>query len=102
MIAKSELAAMRNAKVSGHLSQYAPVWIVEETYDLVDHQLTFHAVFQHNLYSWVKRRYLYDGQNDVLYHKGQISLTEDAAMPIIANAPDFNTTVADTPNAYGG
>jgi hypothetical protein len=102
MIAKSELAALRDAKVRGHLNQYAPVWIVEETYDLVDHQLTFHAIFQHNLYSWVKRRYLYDGQNDVLYHKGQISLSEDIALPIIEKQPSFDANAANIPNSYGG
>lgn len=102
MISKNDLAKLRDAKVHQHLLQYAPVWFAEETYNLVDHQLTFHAIFQHNLYGWVKRRYLYDGANDVLYHKGQVNIDDEAVMKIIEAEPAINATVTNIPNAYGG
>lgn len=99
---EAEIRALRDAKAKPHLSQYAPVWVIEEKLIPEDSALQFHAVFQHVLYGWVKRRYLYDGFNDTLYHKGQLSLSEDEAVEIQEEDPYIAPTVADIPNAYGG
>lgn len=100
---KKELLALRDVKVHEHLKQYAPVWFVDETFNLPDRQMTFHAVFRHSLYGWVKRRYLYDGANDVLYHKGQVTITLEETLDLQEKyEPNINVTVPDTPNAYGG
>ena len=96
------LKDQRDAKAIPHLSQYAPVWIVDEKVIEEDQALQFNVVFQHNLYGWVNRRYRYDGFNDVLYHKGQTLISEDAALDIQAQTPYIVAQVSDIPNAYGG
>lgn len=93
---------LRDEKVKSHLSQYAPVWATEEKFIPEDDSLQFSAIFEHNLYGWVNRRYRYDGFNDVLYHKGQIQLSEEEALEIQQQEPYLLPTIADIPNAYGG
>ncbi len=102
MITKKEMLAGRDEKAKTHLIQYAPVWIVEETFNLPDQQMIFHAVFQHNRYGWVKRRYLYDGATDVLYHKGQVMVSDEELIALQETEPKFSAVVNDIPNAYGG
>ncbi len=102
MDAKPELLHNRDLKTKPHVEQYAPCWLTDEKIIIAEEAVQFHIVFQHNLYGWVSRRYRYDGFNDVLYHKGQTQLEEDAALDIIDNDPYVDAVVADTPNAYGG
>ncbi len=99
---KAELLIKRDQKAIPHLQQYAPVWIVDEVIIEEEDAVQFNVVFRHNLYQWVNRRYRYDGFNDVLYHKGQQVIAEDDATELQVNEPYISTTVADTPNAYGG
>lgn len=100
---KAELLKKRDIKAKPHLSQYAPIWITDEKIIEEDETVQFHAVFHHNLYGWVSRRYRYDGFNDVLYHKGQTELAEDKAIELMeSEAPYINPIVSDIPNAYGG
>lgn len=96
------LREKRDMKALPHLNQYAPVWLTEEKLMMADEAIQFAVVFQHPLYGWVKRRYRYDGFNDVLYHKGQILVAEDDLVSIQASEPYVAVTVADTPNSYGG
>lgn len=99
---KQSVMQKRDVKAKPHLEQYAPVWIVDEKFIPEDEALQFESVFQHNQYGWVKRRYRYDGFNDVLYHKGQITLSENDVLNIVDKDPYLSATVADIPNAYGG
>ncbi|MCU0465218.1 MAG: hypothetical protein MUF38_11690 [Anaerolineae bacterium] len=92
----------RDQKVKPHLSQYAPVWIVEEKFLPSDEALLFEVVFQHSQYGWVKRRYLYDGFNDVLYHKGQVMASDELVLSLESRTPYIIPDIADIPNAYGG
>jgi hypothetical protein len=105
-IEKSDLATRlrndRDARAIPHLEQYAPVWIIDEQIIDKDEALQFHVVFFRHLYGWVNRRYRYDGFANVLYHKGQKTISEDEAVQIQEQEPYINPTVADLPNAYGG
>ena len=93
----------RDAKVKEHLTQYAPVWIINEFLVPEDSSVIFHVMFQHHLYGWVERRYKYDGFNNTLYHKGQTLIDEDDALDIIdEQEPYIEGAVSDTPNSYGG
>ncbi|NDJ61196.1 MAG: hypothetical protein GYB67_08735 [Chloroflexi bacterium] len=96
------LRAKRDAKTKPHLEQYAPVWLIDEKIIAEDEAVQFNAVFQHNQYGWVNRRYRFDGFNNVLYHKGQKQLREDDVLDLITQEPYIDTTAADIPNAYGG
>lgn len=102
MVTQEQLFKLRDAKSIPHLNQYAPVWIVDQKVILQDEAVQFDVVFQHNLYGWVRRRYRFDGFNDVLYHKGQTLLKEDDVLDVQENDPYISVTVADIPNAYGG
>ncbi len=102
MDANQELLQKRDAKVKPHLEQYAPVWIVDEKIFPEDEAVQFNVVFQHPLYGWVNRRYRYDGFNNVLYHKGQTIVDEDAVLEIVERDPYIEALVTDIPNAYGG
>ncbi len=96
------LLQKRDAKAKPHLEQYAPVWLVEQKVILDDEAVQFNVVFEHNRYGWVNRRYRFDGFNSVLYHKGQIILSEDEALNVQQKEPYISVVVADIPNAYGG
>ena len=97
-----DILKRRDAKVRLHLLQYAPVWLVDEKVIPREDAVQFNVVFQHNLYGWVNRRYRYDAFNDVLYHKGQTTLSEDEVISIQEKEPYINAEVMDIPNAYGG
>ncbi|MBZ0283311.1 MAG: hypothetical protein K8L97_21420 [Anaerolineae bacterium] len=99
---EQNLRTKRDAKAIPHLEQYAPVWILDEKYIKDDEALQFNVVFQHPQYGWVNRRYRYDGFNDVLYHKGQLTISEEVAIAIQEKEPYITATVANIPNAYGG
>ncbi len=92
----------RDARVLPHLEQYAPLWLVDQRLVSEDDAVIFNVVFQHHLYGWVDRRYKFDAFNDVLYHMGQNSLTEDEALELQESDPWISATVADIPNSYGG
>lgn len=102
MTLEQELRHKRDLKAKSHLDQYAPIWIISEKIILVDEALQFNVMFQHPEYGWVNRRYRYDGFNDVLYHKGQISMSETEVLPVQDSEPYIAVTVADIPNSYGG
>lgn len=102
MSAGNYILDRRDAKAIPHLEQYAPVWIVDETLIPEDESVQFNVVFQHHLYGWVNRRYRFDAFNDVLYHKGQNTVSLDEALEIQEKEPYIVPSVADMPNSYGG
>ena len=92
----------RDAKVIPHLEQYAPAWIVNEKLIPAEDSIQFNVVFRHPRYGWVNRRYRYDNFNNVLYHKGQKTISEEEAVEIQDSEPYLTATVTDIPNSYGG
>lgn len=99
---EESLKAKRDAKARVHLEQYAPIWIVDEQVLLEEEAIQFNVVFEHVTAGWINRRYRYDGFNNVLYHKGQTTVDEDAALEISLKEPYIDATTADIPNSYGG
>lgn len=97
-----DIRQKRDLKAKSHLEQYAPVWLIDEKLIPREDAVQFNVVFEHNRYGWVSRRYRYDAFNDVLYHKGQKTLTEDEVLAIQEQEPYINREFADIPNAYGG
>lgn len=102
MTTVDQLIERRDVKARPHLSQYAPVWILEEDIIAEDEAIQFHVLFQHNLHGWVNRRYRYDSFNDTLYHKGQTQMSEDEALDYMLESPYIAARVNDVPNSYGG
>lgn len=102
MIPENVILKKRDEKAKPHLEQYAPVWLVDQQIVPADDAVAFDVVFQHNLYGWVKRRYRFDAFNNVLYHKGQVVISEEEALRIQEGEPYVAVPVPDIPNAYGG
>lgn len=101
-LSQEALIRQRDLKIQDHLAQYAPVWLVDETILPEEDAQRFHVIFHHFSYGWVRRRYLYDGFNDTLYHKGQTLLNEEQALAFQTAEPYMGLADADVPNAYGG
>lgn len=94
------LYQLRDEKVKPHLKQYAPVWLTNEKLIPEDESVQFEIVFEHHLYGWVRRRYKYDGFNNVLYHKGQVQVS--TPVELFEEDPYIAPEIANTRNAYGG
>ena len=96
------LREKRDAKVKPHLEQYAPVWLVEETPILKDDAVLFNVIFYHPYYGWVNRRYRFDAFNNVLYHQGQITVSERDALELEEKRPYIAAETVNTVDSYGG
>lgn len=99
---QAALRAGRDEKARPHLNQYAPVWLVEEEYDLENSGLTFSVIFHHPRYRWIKRRYRYDGYSDVLYYFGQVLIPEEEALAVEGTEPYIPAEMVNTLDSYGG
>ncbi|HLA44222.1 MAG TPA: hypothetical protein VJZ27_12340 [Aggregatilineales bacterium] len=96
------MQANRDKKVHEHLSQYAPVWLVNEQAQYDTDALQFEVIFNHPRYGWVNRRYNFDSYNDVLYHKGQTLVSEEDTFELQNQDPYIPVDFANTVNSYGG
>ena len=96
------MRAKRDAKVKPHLEQYAPVWRGEETPLLKDDTLLFNVIFYHPYYGWVNRRYRFDAVNNVLYHQGQITVSETDALVLEEKKTYITAETINTVDSYGG
>jgi hypothetical protein len=96
------LREKRDTKVKPHLEQYAPVWLVEEKPVLKDDALLFNVIFYHPYYGWVNRRYRFDAFNNVLYHQGQITVSESDALALEEKKPYIAAETVNTVDSYGG
>ena len=93
---------LRDAKVRGHLDQYAPVWLVDDVPIVRDETLRFNVVFMHPRYGWVTRRYRYDAFNDVLYYHGQRRMDEEDALDLLDQEPYIAAATITPFESYGG
>lgn len=94
---------LRDAKAQSHLSQYAPVWLVDEVAKPQDDVIQFNVVFFHSYYGWVNRRYRFDAFNKVLYHQGQTVISEnDALFNLEEKTPYIPAETINTVDSYGG
>jgi hypothetical protein len=99
---QTPILAKRDTKAKPHLSQYAPVWLAEQQIVTDDEAVLFSVIFEHKDYGWVNRKYRYDGFNNVLYYRGQLSITEDKAVETQNQEPYIPALLTDIPNSYGG
>lgn len=99
----ARMRQLRDEKVKPHLSQYAPVWMVDEVVLPQDDVIQFNVVFYHSYYGWVNRRYRFDAFNKVLYHKGQNVISEDEALLNLEEKPPYiPAETINTVDSYGG
>ncbi|MEO8607632.1 MAG: hypothetical protein ABI690_07115 [Chloroflexota bacterium] len=99
---QTSILSKRDSKTKPHLSQYAPVWLEEQQIIPDDEAVLFNVIFEHKDYGWVNRKYRYDGFNNVLYYRGQLSISEEKAVAVQNQEPYIPTLLNDVPNSYGG
>jgi hypothetical protein len=97
-----QMRQLRDAKVRGHLEQYAPVWLVDDVPIARDEILRFDVVFLHPRYGWVKRRYRYDAFSDVLYYNGQRLMREEDVLDLLDQEPYISAETINPFESYGG
>jgi hypothetical protein len=97
-----EMKLARDEKVREHLLQYAPIWLVEDTPKPENDSLQFKVIFNHSMYGWVSRRYVYDSFTDVLNHRGQMQIDEAETIEVQAQEPYLEAPDSNNVLSYGG
>jgi hypothetical protein len=92
----------RDKKVRPHLEQYAPIWLAGENTITSDEAIQFNIIFQHKDHGWVNRKYYYDGFNNILYYRGQVTIPEQELPDLSKQEPYITTQTPDPTNSYGG
>lgn len=104
----AEISRNRDEKVRSHLAQYAPVWMIDDHIVAEHETATFNVLFRHpraglnESEAWVSRRYRYDSFNNVLHHRGQNIMDDDAVLEIIDKTPYLDNRGSNIANSYGG
>ena len=93
---------LRAQKAKPHLQQYAPVWLVDDNPVADDELVFFNVVFNHPRYGWVNRRYRFDAFDNVLYHSGQTTITEEKALEVEEQTPYVPAELINSVSSYGG
>ena len=84
---KAGLQARRNKKVSGVVRLARPAWIVDVKEYPESHTILFDLIFRPNPGGgWYRRRYEYDGEADVLHHRGEVTFPESDLRRLPAEA----------------
>ncbi len=72
-----ELRDQRDAKLTPVVRDFKPAWIDDVSVDLSRSELVFDLIFRPYVgRGWVRRRYRYDGQVDVLHYTGELDFPE--------------------------
>lgn len=71
----AEIKAGRDRKLAIVLHNTHPAWIVSEQVNLANNTCVFDVVFRYGG-RWVRRRYIYDAEVDVLHFDGEASFDE--------------------------
>lgn len=77
----------RDEKVRTTMSDFAPIWLTNQTFRATEETLYFHLVYVHPLDGFISERFKYDAFNDVLYRMGSRKLTETEALEFQEQPP---------------
>lgn len=89
MYTREQSIARRDQKVREALQNAAPLWLINDDFRPVEESLIFDLVYLHSIYGWVQHRYKYDAFNDVLYHMGEMRLSETQTLTLQEQDPYF-------------
>jgi hypothetical protein len=74
-----ELRDRRNAKLAPVVRDFKPAWIVDVSVQPSHAELVFDVVFRpYAGRGWIRRRYRYEGEVDVLHYAGEVEFPESA------------------------
>ncbi len=72
-----ELRDRRNAKLAPVVRDFKPAWLIDVSVTLFKLELVFDLVFRpYEGRGWIKRRYRYDGESNVLHYVGEVEFPE--------------------------
>ena len=82
-----ELRDRRDARLFPIIRDFKPVWLMDVSVDPIRDELLFDIIFRpYAGRGWIKRRYRYDGQVDVLHYTGELELAESELTHLPENA----------------
>ncbi|HEY4688788.1 MAG TPA: hypothetical protein VIK33_05710 [Anaerolineae bacterium] len=83
----TEVKARRNKKVSVVVRSARPAWIIDVNEYPESQRMVFDLVFRpYPGRGWYRRRYEYDGEADVLHHRGEVGMPESELRTLPAEA----------------
>jgi hypothetical protein len=72
-----ELRDRRNAKLVPLVKDFKPAWLIDVSVTMFKLELVFDLIFRpYAGRGWIKRRYRYDGESDVLHFIGEVEFPE--------------------------
>ena len=77
----AEIVAGRDRKLAIVLRNSRPAWIVSEQVNLAKNTCVFDVVFRYDG-RWVRRRYIYDAEVDVLHFDGETLFDESRLLTL--------------------
>ncbi len=67
----------RDAKLAPVIRDFKPVWLLDVSVNPAREELVFDLVYRpYAGRGWIKRRYRYDGEVDVLHYTGELEFSE--------------------------
>ena len=72
-----QLRARRDAKLAPVVRDFKPAWLLEVSLTMSRLEIVFDLIYRpYAGRGWVKRRYRYDGEVDVLHYGGELEFPE--------------------------
>ncbi len=72
-----QLRAHRDAKLAPVVRDFKPAWLLEVSLTMSRLEIVFEVIFRPYVgRGWVRRRYRYDGEVDVLHYVGELEFPE--------------------------
>jgi len=72
-----QLRARRDAKLAPVVRDFKPAWLLEVSVSMTRLEIVFELIYRPYIgRGWVKRRYRYDGEVDVLHYVGELEFPE--------------------------
>ncbi len=82
-----DLRDRRDAKLLPVIRDFKPVWLMDISVNLALDQMVFDIVYRpYAGRGWIKRRYRYDGEVDVLHYIGELEFSESELAQLPENA----------------
>jgi len=94
MVTQAEARQRRDRQIGSVMRHVTPLWLVNDEYRDQEESLLFDLVYPHSEYGWLQASYKYDAFNDVLYHMGEHSISEEEALLIQDSDPFLPGEVA--------
>ena len=105
MYSQAEAQKRRDRQINSVLRHFAPFWLLNDEYRPQEESFLFDLVYPHSEYGWLQASYKYDAFNDVLYHMGEHSISEEESLIVQESDPylmgEVATAIPNNPKPRG-